>query len=432
MEVLAGLLTVLEAENAKVLLFSYSTTLLDILEAYISSKGYTHCRLDGNTRTDVRQQMVKEFNTNQSIFIFLLSTKAGGLGLNITGANTVIIFDPNWNPSHDLQAQDRAYRLGQTKDVRVYRLVSAGCIEEIIYLRQLYKQQLAAASVDGCTAKRYFRAVQGDTRRKGELFGIKNLLRVTAPGARACLTEDIERRNREMEGKVRGKSKVELAIHEYELQEKVDNVGEDDPFNIGLEKEFGGGGVVYAHVNQQVVGGSREEEHISNCAQRELEMGQGGQPAEECEMLSNTQAVVGEEAKQDTDKYNPGTAGDLVRVRETSDERIVYGDTPAKQRMEVFLKMAGRLGMDQKELARSVLEKGWIERLEMLKDYGDEEGKALMEEARMAFEQEQKELLLRRVSYNNVGNKYRLGGKNRVSNQKRNSTNFQSTSGLLQ
>ena len=94
--------------------------------------------------------------------------------------------------------------------------------------------------------------------------------------------------------------------------------------------------------------------------------------------------------------------------------------------------MAGRLGMDQKELARSVLEKGWIERLEMLKDYGDEEGKALMEEAMMAFEQEQKELLLRRVSYNNVGNKYRLGGKNRVSNQKRNSTNFQSTSGLLQ
>ena len=96
MEVLAGLLTVLEKENAKVLLFSCSTTLLDILEAYISSKGYTHCRLDGSTRTDLRQQMMKEFNSNQSIFIFLLSTKAGGLGLNITGANTVIIFDPNW------------------------------------------------------------------------------------------------------------------------------------------------------------------------------------------------------------------------------------------------------------------------------------------------------------------------------------------------
>jgi len=431
MEVLAGLLTVLEAENAKVLLFSYSTTLLDILEAYISSKGYTHCRLDGSTRTDVRQQMVKEFNTNQSIFIFLLSTKAGGLGLNITGANTVIIFDPNWNPSHDLQAQDRAYRLGQTQDVRVYRLVSAGCIEEIIYLRQLYKQQLAAASVDGCTAKRYFRAVQGDTRRKGELFGIKNLLRVTPPGARACLTEDIERRNREMEGKVRGKSKVELAIHEYELQEKVDNMGEEDPFNIGLEREFGGG-VVYAHVNQQVVGGSREEEHISNCAQRELEMGQGWQPAEDCEMLSSTQAVEGEEAKQDTDKYNPGTAGDLVRVKETSDKRIVYGDTPVKQRMEVFLRMTEKLGMDQKELARRVLEKGWSERLELLKECEDGEGQALLEEARLAYEEEQKELLLRRVSYNNVGNTYRVGGRNRNinTNQKRVNTQLQATSAL--
>ena len=102
----------LEGEDAKVLLFSYSTTLLDILEAYISSKGYTHCRLDGNTRTEARQQMVKEFNTNKSIFIFLLSTKAGGLGLNITGANTVIIFDPNWNPSHDLQAQDQCLQTG--------------------------------------------------------------------------------------------------------------------------------------------------------------------------------------------------------------------------------------------------------------------------------------------------------------------------------
>ena len=81
--------------------------------------------------------------------------------MNITGANTVIIFDPNWNPSHDLQAQDRAYRLGQTQDVRVYRLVSAGCIEEIIYLRQLYKQQLAAASVDGCT--RELGTTRGDT-----------------------------------------------------------------------------------------------------------------------------------------------------------------------------------------------------------------------------------------------------------------------------
>ena len=93
------------------------------------------------------------------MFLFLISTKAGGVGLNITGANVVIVFDPNWNPSHDLQAQDRAYRIGQTRDVRVYRLITAGSIEENIYLRQIYKQQMSKNAVDGEKATRYFNAV---------------------------------------------------------------------------------------------------------------------------------------------------------------------------------------------------------------------------------------------------------------------------------
>ena len=88
----------------------------------------------------------------------------------------VIIFDPNWNPSHDLQAQDRAYRLGQTRGVRVYRLITAGSIEENVYLRQVYKQQMSRNAVDGEVAKRYFNAVQG--KEKGELFGIKNMFRL--------------------------------------------------------------------------------------------------------------------------------------------------------------------------------------------------------------------------------------------------------------
>ena len=105
MEVLAGLLPALEAEGDKVLLYSCSTALLDILEAYVESVGYFYCRLDGTTNTQKRQQIVDKFNNDPSIFLFLISTKAGGLGLNITGANSVIIFDPNWNPSYDLQAQ---------------------------------------------------------------------------------------------------------------------------------------------------------------------------------------------------------------------------------------------------------------------------------------------------------------------------------------
>ena len=131
MEVLDSLLPVLEAEEAKVLLFSHSTRLLDILETYAQSKGHCYCRLDGSTKVDTRQKLVDDFNQDPSLFLFLISTRAGGLGLNITGANTVIIFDPNWNPAHDQQAQDRAYRMGQHRDVRVFRLVSAGCIEVV-------------------------------------------------------------------------------------------------------------------------------------------------------------------------------------------------------------------------------------------------------------------------------------------------------------
>lgn len=82
--------------------------------------------------------MIKKFQNDDSIFIFLLSTKAGGLGINLTAANKVIVFYVNWNPSHDEQAQDRAFRIGQKKDVDVIRLVSRGTFEELMYARQVY------------------------------------------------------------------------------------------------------------------------------------------------------------------------------------------------------------------------------------------------------------------------------------------------------
>ena len=110
MQVLADLLATLSESRSKVLIFSYSTRLLTILETFLQAQGYSYSRLDGKTPTHLRNKMVKDYNTDPDIFAFLISTKAGGLGLNITGADTVIIYDPNWNPSHDLQAQDRAYR----------------------------------------------------------------------------------------------------------------------------------------------------------------------------------------------------------------------------------------------------------------------------------------------------------------------------------
>ncbi|XP_021273747.1 switch 2 isoform X4 [Herrania umbratica] len=144
----------------KILLFSYSVRMLDILEKFLIRKGYCFSRLDGSTPTNMRQSLVDEFNSSPSKQVFLISTRAGGLGLNLVGANRVVIFDPNWNPAQDLQAQDRSFRFGQRRHVVVFRLLAAGSLEELVYSRQVYKQQLSNIAVSGKMEKRYFEGVQ--------------------------------------------------------------------------------------------------------------------------------------------------------------------------------------------------------------------------------------------------------------------------------
>lgn len=107
--------------------------------------------------------------------MFLISTRAGGLGLNLVSANRVVIFDPNWNPAQDLQAQDRSFRFGQKRHVMVFRLLGAGSLEELVYSRQVYKQQLANIAVSGKMEKRYFEGVQVETKKCVLAFGIQTL-----------------------------------------------------------------------------------------------------------------------------------------------------------------------------------------------------------------------------------------------------------------
>ncbi|KAI0835591.1 SNF2 family N-terminal domain-containing protein [Hypoxylon sp. FL0890] len=128
----------------KTLLFSQGTKMLDILEVFVRRLGnIKYLRMDGGTAIKERQNLVDKFNKTLDIDIFLLTTKVGGLGVNLTGANRVIIFDPDWNPSTDVQARERAWRLGQKKEVTIYRLMTAGTIEEKMYHRQIFKQFLS-------------------------------------------------------------------------------------------------------------------------------------------------------------------------------------------------------------------------------------------------------------------------------------------------
>lgn len=196
MKVLQQLLNHCRKNKDKVLLFSFSTKLLDVLQQYCMASGLDYRRLDGSTKSEERIKIVKEFNSTQDVNICLVSTMAGGLGLNFVGANVVVLFDPTWNPANDLQAIDRAYRIGQCRDVKVLRLISLGTVEEIMYLRQVYKQQLHCVVVGSENAKRYFEAVQGSKEHRGELFGVYNLFKLRSQGS--CLTRDILER----EGKV--------------------------------------------------------------------------------------------------------------------------------------------------------------------------------------------------------------------------------------
>jgi len=136
------LLVRLKRENHRVLIFCQMTRMLDILEEYMAKRRYTYFRMDGSTNIADRRDMVNEYQVNYKIFAFLLSTRAGGLGVNLTGADTVIFYDNDWNPTMDAQATDRAHRIGQKRVVSVYRLITKGTIEERILKRAKQKQNV--------------------------------------------------------------------------------------------------------------------------------------------------------------------------------------------------------------------------------------------------------------------------------------------------
>lgn len=135
--------------NDKIVLISNYTQTLDVFAALCRSRGYGCLRLDGTMNVSKRQKLVDKFNDPEGPeFVFLLSSKAGGCGLNLIGANRLVLFDPDWNPAADQQALARVWRDGQKKDCFVYRFIATGTIEEKIFQRQSHKQSLSSCVVD--------------------------------------------------------------------------------------------------------------------------------------------------------------------------------------------------------------------------------------------------------------------------------------------
>lgn len=149
LQIMADLLRDLISGQHRVLIFTQMTRMLDILENFLNYHGYKYLRLDGSTSIEQRQVLMERFNNDKKIFAFILSTRSGGIGVNLTGADTVIFYDSDWNPTMDAQAQDRCHRIGQTRDVHIYRLISERTVEENILKKANQKRLLADMTIEG-------------------------------------------------------------------------------------------------------------------------------------------------------------------------------------------------------------------------------------------------------------------------------------------
>ncbi|KZC13269.1 DNA excision repair protein ERCC-6, partial [Dufourea novaeangliae] len=157
MTVVRSLLKIWKKQGHRVLLFTQGRQMMHVLESLVQSEEYTYLRMDGTTPMTHRQEIIRLFNCESSYFVFLLTTRVGGLGVNLTGANRVIIYDPDWNPATDAQARERAWRIGQSKRVTIYRLITAGTIEEKIYHRQIFKLLLSNKVLEDPRQRRLFK-----------------------------------------------------------------------------------------------------------------------------------------------------------------------------------------------------------------------------------------------------------------------------------
>ncbi|KAG0309336.1 hypothetical protein BGZ98_003451 [Dissophora globulifera] len=238
MVVVKALLQMWQKEKHRVLLFSQTRTMLDILEKFIREEGYTYRRMDGTTPIQNRMGLVDEFNARDDIYVFLLTTKVGGLGVNLTGADRVIIFDPDWNPSTDVQARERAWRLGQTRPVTIYRLMTSGTIEEKIYHRQIFKQFLTNKILKDPKQRRFFKShdmadlftLEGEDAVGTETGGIFH-------GSEVAIKSD---KGRSSKGKSRSSRKGGDNLDELA---KLDGVRKIEKFNMPRESSSLPGGL---------------------------------------------------------------------------------------------------------------------------------------------------------------------------------------------
>ncbi|OIW16296.1 hypothetical protein TanjilG_19012 [Lupinus angustifolius] len=221
--ILDKLLVRLHETKHRVLIFSQMVRMLDILAEYMSLRGFQFQRLDGSTKAELRQQAMEHFNAPGSDdFCFLLSTRAGGLGINLATADTVIIFDSDWNPQNDLQAMSRAHRIGQQEVVNIYRFVTSKSVEEDILERAKKKMVLDHLVIQKLNAEG--RLEKKEAKKGGSYFDKNELSAILRFGAEELFKEE---RNDEESKKRLLSMDIDEILERAEKVEEKEAEGED-------------------------------------------------------------------------------------------------------------------------------------------------------------------------------------------------------------
>ena len=204
------LLVDLRQNDHRVLIYFQMTKMMDLMEEYLTYRQHKYIRLDGSSKLDDRRDLVHDWQTKPEIFVFLLSTRAGGLGINLTAADTVIFYDSDWNPTIDSQAMDRAHRLGQTRQVTVYRLLTRGTIEERMRDRAKQKEQVQQVVMEGKSA--IANKEESGNKKKDVAF----LLLGNDDSSAAALNDDSEEKQNLQDSKKSQAKNLEDMYHEGE------------------------------------------------------------------------------------------------------------------------------------------------------------------------------------------------------------------------
>ncbi|KAL4962805.1 putative SNF2 family helicase/ATPase [Aspergillus stella-maris] len=249
MVILDKLLGRMQAQGSRVLIFSQMSRVLDILEDYCVFREYNYCRIDGTTAHEDRIAAIDEYNKPGSEkFIFLLTTRAGGLGINLTSADIVVLFDSDWNPQADLQAMDRAHRIGQTKQVVVYRFITESAIEERVLERAAQKLRLDQLVIQQGRAQQQAKNAASKDELLGmiqhgaaEIFSNENGTKTLGEG-KEFTDDDIEAILRKGEERT------------AELSKKYEKLGIDDLQKFNSESAYEWNGKDFADTKKKDIG----------------------------------------------------------------------------------------------------------------------------------------------------------------------------------